>query len=66
MKTYYDSMVDGVDAVKEGRAWMALVIPENFTRDLVERLILSAGGQSVPVDLINGSSTVIYEDVTGK
>ena len=59
-------MVDGVDAVKEGRAWMALVIPENFTRDLVERLILSAGGQSVPVDLINGSSTVIYEDVTGK
>ena len=59
-------MVDGVDAVKEGRAWMALVIPENFTRDLVERLILSAGGQSVPVDLINGSSAVIYEDVTGK
>ena len=46
-------MVDGVDAVREGRAWMALVIPENFTRDLVERLILSAGGQSVPVDLIN-------------
>ena len=59
-------MVDGVDAVKEGRAWMALVIPENFTHDLVERLILSAGGQSVPVDLINGSSAVIYEDVTGK
>ena len=59
-------MVDGVDAVKEGHAWMALVIPENFTRDLVERLILSAGGQSVPVDLINGSSAVIYEDVTGK
>ena len=59
-------MVDGVDAVKEGHAWMALVIPENFTRDLVERLLLSAGGQSVPVDLINGSTAVIYEDVTGK
>ena len=59
-------MVDGVDAVKESHAWMALVIPENFTRDLVERLLLSAGGQSVPVDLINGSTAVIYEDVTGK
>ena len=66
MKTYYDNMVDGVDAVKEGHAWMALVIPENFTHDLVERLLLSAGGQSVPVDLINGSTAVIYEDVTGK
>ena len=66
LKTYYNNMVDAVDAVKKGHAWMALVIPENFTRDMVERLILTAEGQNVPVDTINGSTAMIYADVTSE
>ncbi|XP_003390840.2 PREDICTED: ABC transporter G family member 20-like [Amphimedon queenslandica] len=62
--TYYDSMTDAVDAVKKGKAWMAIVIPENFTQDMVERLGSIILQDNIPDDIINGSTIEIYEDVT--
>ena len=54
-----------MDAVKEGKAWMAIVIPEQFTSNMIERLLAIALQQNVPNDVINGSTIEIYEDLTG-
>ena len=54
-----------MDAVKEGKAWMAIVIPEKFTFHMLERLLLIAFQQNIPDNIINGSTIEIYEDLTG-
>lgn len=54
-----------MNAVKEGKAWMAIVIPENFTQDMVKRLFYKLAHQSIPDDVINGSTIEIFDDMTG-
>lgn len=44
---------------------MALVVPENFTRDMIQRLNLIIKRVNVSQDILNGSTIEIYEDVTG-
>ena len=59
-------MTDAVDAVKKGKAWMAIVIPESFTQNMLERISRIIYLDDIPDDVINGSTIEIYEDVTGE
>ena len=59
-------MTDAVDAVKKGKAWMAIVIPKSFTQNMLERISRIIYLDDIPDDVINGSTIEIYEDVTGE
>lgn len=61
---YLDSPSEAIDRVKHGKAWAAIIIPENFSIDLRQRAIDIAGRVPVPDDIINSSTVEIYEDVT--
>ena len=45
---------------------MAIVIPENFTQDMMERIGLIIKQNNISDDIVNGSTIEIYEDVTGE
>ena len=59
-------MSEGVEQVKKGNAWAAIIIPENFTFDLTRRVMDMIGGKKVPREIITGSTIELYEDVTSK
>ena len=63
---YLDSPSEAIDHVKHGKAWAAIIIPENFSIDLRQRALDIAGKVPVPDDIINSSTVEIYEDVTSK
>ena len=52
----HDSEESAVEEVREGRAWAAVIIRQNFTVDLFNRI----NDQSI----INGSSVELYVDKT--
>ncbi len=57
-------MYSAVDEVKDGKAWAAIVIPSNFSRDMMQRIHFIIDQKRVPSDIINGSTIEVYEDVT--
>jgi hypothetical protein len=61
----YDSE-QAIDQVKRGNAWAAIVVPENFTKDVTTRIIsLFDQGDNLPSEaIINGSTVEMYADVT--
>jgi hypothetical protein len=63
----YDSE-QAIDQVKRGNAWAAIVVPENFTKDVTTRIIsLFDQGDNLPSEaIINGSTVEMYADVTSK
>ena len=63
---YFSEMSEGVEQVKKGGAWAAIIIPENFTFDLTTRVMDMIGGNNVPREIITGSTIELYEDVTSK
>jgi hypothetical protein len=62
----YDSE-QAIDQVKRGNAWAAIVVPENFTKDVTTRVMSLFDGDNLPSEaIINGSIVEMYADVTSK
>ena len=59
----YNTTKEAVEQVQEGKAWAAICIPENYTKDICQRAIDSAEGHLTP-EVINGSTVHLYMDVT--
>jgi hypothetical protein len=60
----YDSE-QAIDQVKRGNAWAAIVVPENFTKDVTTRVMSLFDGDNLPSEaIINGSIVEMYADVT--
>ena len=59
----YNNTEEAIEQVREGKAWAAIGVPENYTKDICERAFDSAGGQVTP-EIINGSTVHLYMDVT--
>ena len=63
MQHEYNTTEEAIEQVREGKAWAAIQVPENYTKDICERAFDSAGGQ-VTQEIINGSTVYLYMDVT--
>ena len=57
----HSSEESAVQQVRDGGAWAAVVIGENFTADLLKRL-----GPSVNSSVIEGSTIYLYMDITSE
>jgi hypothetical protein len=61
---HYNHSNAAIDQVKEGNAWLALVVPTHFTEDLIARFLLSIMHEKIPQDVINQSTIESYFDMT--
>ena len=59
----YNTTEEAVEQVREGKAWVAICIPEDYTKDICQRAFDSARGHLTP-EIINGSTVHLYMDVT--
>ena len=66
LQNHFSSSSAAIDQVKKGNAWAAVIIPGNFSADIVQRLELLKKGEPIPEEIINGSTVDTYEDVTSE
>lgn len=59
-----DSLELAVDQVREGKAWAAIEIGQNFSQDLVNRVLEPLQSKMPSPTTINGSTIHLYMDVT--
>ena len=50
--------------MQQGNAWVAMHIPEDFSKDFCLRAIATRTGTDVTPEVINGSTVHLYMDVT--
>ena len=65
-QNHFSSSSSAIDQVKKGNVWAAVIIPGNFSADIVQRVELLKQGEPIPEEIINGSTVEIYEDVTSE
>lgn len=59
----YDNLTSAIDAVRRGKVWGAIHIPDKYSQHLQSRLIM---GEDVTSDTINNGTIKVYPDLTSK
>ena len=63
LQIYYDTVDDGLDAVKQGDTWGLLYFTENFTDALIARMAL---GQNSDEETLDQSEIRLWLDMSSK
>ena len=64
-QTQFSNKEDAIDQVKQGKAWGAIVLFENFTENTIQRLTDTASKNVPAASVIDNSTVHMYLDVTG-
>lgn len=59
----YDNLTSAIDAVKRGKVWGAIHIPDKYSQNLQTRLIM---GEDVTNETISNGTIRVYPDLTSK
>eukprot|EP00731_Ephydatia_muelleri_P031186 Em0022g700a len=62
--TQFSNKEDAIDQVKQGKAWGAIVLFENFTENTIQRLTDTASKNVPAASVIDNSTVHMYLDVT--